>query len=486
MSPSRLTPALVLESSYPSELFARSLPTPVAAPDCLVFNAELARSLNLDVGYLAGPEGVEILVGNRLSERCVPVAMAYAGHQFGRFSPMLGDGRAVLLGEVVDADGNRRDLQLKGSGRTPFTRGGDGRSTLASVLREYLISEAMAALGIPTTRALAAVATGEVVLREASEPGGVLTRVARSHIRIGSFQFLSARGNVDGLRRLADHMIARHYPEAAGSYRALLNDIVIAQARLVARWASVGFVHGVMNTDNMSIAAETIDYGPCAFLDHYDPDAVFSSIDHEARYAYGNQPHMAAWNLARLAEAMLSLLAEREEEALCVAQEAIDGFAPAFRQIWLETMGAKIGLRNVGPADAKLIEDLLALMSAGRADFTLTFRRLADAINGTVSHLHADLGPGFLSWHDRWRQRTVADALHSEALHRAMLACNPAVIPRNHHVNSVLRSAVEDGDMSPFLDFLKRLATPFDDGAGDHLYGPPLQHEMVVRTFCGI
>src|SRR6516162_5441821 len=357
------------DNSYarlPDRFFARLRPTPVAAPRLVRLNKKLAWHLELDPGKLAAPEGVEILAGNRVPERGEPLAMAYAGHQFGTFVPQLGDGRAILLGEVIDRDGVRQDIQLKGSGPTPFSRLGDGRAALGPVLREYIVSEAMAALGIPTTRALAAVTTGEPVWRETPLPGAVLTRVASSHIRVGTFQFFAAQGDLDAIRRLADHVIARHYPEAADAanrYRTLLDLVISRQAALIARWLLVGFIHGVMNTDNMSIAGETIDYGPCAFMDVYHPGTVYSSIDNMGRYAYGNQPRIAQWNLARLAETLLPLLAEDKDAAIKEAQEAIDAFTSGFETAYAAGLSRKLGLLQPRPDDLSLAQDLLERMA---------------------------------------------------------------------------------------------------------------------------
>ena len=377
------------DTSYtrlPERFYARQAPQAVAAPRLIRLNAPLARQLGLDPEALASPEGLAMLAGNALPEGAA--ALAYAGHQFGNFVPQLGDGRAMLLGEVVDRDGRRRDLQLKGSGRTAFSRGGDGRAALGPVLREYIVSEAMAALGVPTTRALAAVSTGESVLRETALPGAVLTRVAASHIRVGTFQFFAARGDAEGLRLLADHAIARHYPEAAAApnpYRALLEGVVARQAGLIAQWLLVGFIHGVMNTDNCTISGETIDYGPCAFMDAYDPATVYSSIDHASRYAYGNQPRIAQWNLTRLAEALLPLLAEDQDAAVAQAQEALAGFGPVFQAAWLAGLRRKLGLLEERPEDAELAQALLSAMTENQADYTLTFRGLGNLLAGGPS-----------------------------------------------------------------------------------------------------
>jgi uncharacterized protein YdiU (UPF0061 family) len=419
--------------------------------------------------------------------------MAYAGHQFGAFVPQLGDGRAILLGEVIDRDGVRRDIQLKGSGPTPFSRQGDGRAALGPVLREYIVSEAMAALGIPTTRSLAAVTTGEMVWRETPLPGAVLTRVASSHIRVGTFQFFAARADVDAIRRLADHVIARHYPEAidaANPYRTLLDLVISRQAELVAKWLHVGFIHGVMNTDNMSIAGETIDYGPCAFMDAYDPATVYSSIDSVGRYAYGNQPRIANWNLARLAEAMLPLLAGDQEVGLREAQDAIAAFAARFEAAYVAGFRRKLGLLQGRPDDLSLAQDLLERMARNGADFTLTFRRLCDAAaspDGTpaVRSLFADPG-AFDDWAVRWRHRLAEEGAEEHERHARMRGANPAFIPRNHLVEEAISAAVHQADFSPFESLLAVLSTPYEDQPAFARYADPPQPEQVVhQTFCG-
>ncbi len=496
-SPGAVAPLhLPFDNSYarlPGHFYARLDPVPVAAPRLLRLNAPLAGLLGLDPRALEGPEGVAVLAGNRVPEGAEPIALAYAGHQFGQFVPRLGDGRAILLGEVVGRDGMRRDLQLKGSGRTPFSRGGDGRAALGPVLREYLVSEAMAALGVPTTRALAAVATGESVQRETALPGAVLTRVAASHVRVGTFQYFAARGDTEAVRLLAGHVIARHYPEAAAAanpVRALLEAVVARQAALVARWMLVGFIHGVMNTDNTSIAGETLDYGPCAFLDAYDPAAVFSAIDLFGRYAYGNQPRIAQWNLARLAEALLPLLDVEEAAALAAAREAVAGFAPLFEAAWLGGLRRKIGLATEREGDAALVRDLLRIMAEGGADFTLTFRRLSDAAAGpegeeAVRALFADPAP-FGDWAGRWRRRLEAEAEPPAARQAAMRATNPAYIPRNHLVEAALRAAVAEGDLGPFEALLGVVSHPFEERPGLARYAaPPAPEERVLQTFCG-
>jgi uncharacterized protein YdiU (UPF0061 family) len=484
------------DNSYarlPDRFFARLGPTPVAAPRLVRLNEKLAWQLGLDARELATPEGVAILAGNRVPERGEPLAMAYAGHQFGHFVPQLGDGRAILLGEVVDRDGVRRDIQLKGSGPTPFSRQGDGRAALGPVMREYIVSEAMAALGIPTTRSLAAVMTGETVWRETPLPGAVLTRVASSHIRIGTFQFFAARGDVDGVRHLADHVIARHYPDAAAAenrYRALLDQVISRQAELVARWLLVGFIHGVMNTDNMSIAGETIDYGPCAFMDTYNPATVYSSIDTVGRYAYANQPRIAKWNLARLAEALLPLLAEDKDAAVKQGQEAISAFGTHFDAAYTAGLRRKLGLLQPRPDDLALGQDLLERMASDGADFTLTFRRLCDAAaapeaNAAVRGLFTDPA-AFDEWAARWRQRLAEEEEGTEARQAAMRAANPVFIPRNHLVEEAISAAVSHDDFAPFETLLTVISKPYEDRPTFGRYADPPRPEQVVRqTFCG-
>jgi uncharacterized protein YdiU (UPF0061 family) len=477
----------------PDRFFARVAPTPVAAPRLIRLNQDLAADLGLDAEWLAGPAALDVLAGRRIPETAEPIALAYAGHQFGHFVPQLGDGRAVLLGEIVDRQGVRRDIQLKGSGRTPFSRGGDGRAALGPVLREYVVSEAMAQLGIPTTRSLAAVVTGEMVARETLLPGAVLTRVAASHIRIGTFQYFAARGDTEGLRLLADHVIARHYPDAAATdrpYRALLENVVRRQADLIARWMLVGFIHGVMNTDNMSIAGETIDYGPCAFMDHYDPATVFSSIDHHGRYAYANQPHIAVWNLARFAETLLPLLNDDETKAIAEAEEALAGFAQGFQASYLAGMRRKLGLSGTEAGDGQLAQDFLDVLSKAEADFTLAFRRLSEAAENPDSDevVRAVIGRPDLydAWASRWRERLHRDPQSGAARRTAMLGVNPAFIPRNHRVEAMIDAAVARSDFAPFEELLAVLARPFDDQPGYAAYmEPPHAHERVTQTFCG-
>lgn len=486
------------DNSYarlPERLFARLPPTPVAAPRLVRLNDALARQLGADPDALASAEGVAVLAGNRVPPSGEPLAMAYAGHQFGSFVPQLGDGRAILLGEVVNRDNVRRDIQLKGAGPTPFSRNGDGRAALGPVLREYIISEAMAALGIPTTRSLAVVATGEIVRRETPLPGAVLTRVASSHIRVGTFQYFAARADVDALRILADHVIARHYPEATGAgnpYLALLQLVIGRQADLVARWLHVGFIHGVMNTDNMAIAGETIDYGPCAFMDSYDPATVYSSIDSGGRYAYANQPRIARWNLARLAEALLPLLDEERDTAVQKANDAIMSFGDRFEAAYTEGFRRKLGLLQPQAGDLALAQGLLDGMAQNKADFTLTFRGLCDAAadpeaTAAVGSLFADPA-AFESWATLWRRRLADEsAVTAQERMPVMRAANPAVIPRNHLVEEAISAAVIDNDFGPFENLIAVLARPYEDApVSQARYTLPPRPEQIVRqTFCG-
>jgi uncharacterized protein YdiU (UPF0061 family) len=476
------------DNSYarlPERFYQRLDPMPVAAPGLVRVNTALAEQMGIDPGQLATSEGVAVLAGNCVPPGAEPLALAYAGHQFGHFVPQLGDGRANLLGEVVGRDGVRRDIQLKGSGPTSFSRRGDGRAALGPVLREYLISEAMAALGIPTTRTLAAVTTGEAVWRETRLPGAVLTRVAASHIRVGTFQFFAASGDADGVRLLADYAIARHFPEAADSddpYRALLDGVIARQAELVARWLLVGFIHGVMNTDNCSISGETIDYGPCAFMDAYDPATVFSSIDQQGRYAYGNQPRIALWNLTRLAECLLPLLGDNED----AAKDALQGFAPRFQAEYFAGLRRKIGLLSEQEGDDNLTQDLLKLMASDGADFTLSFRQLCDAAQSPAGDAAARARfkdtTAYNGWAERWRVR-LAQEVDPAATMRAV---NPAFIPRNHVVEAALAAAGERADFEPFETLLSVLSRPYrDDPAFERYATPPRQEERVLQTFCG-
>ncbi|HEX9983689.1 MAG TPA: YdiU family protein [Thermoanaerobaculia bacterium] len=483
------------DNSYarlPERFFTRTAPTPVAAPRLIHLNHALANDLGLDGEALAA-DGTAVFAGNVIPEGAEPIATAYAGHQFGSFVPQLGDGRAVLLGEVVDRSGVRRDIQLKGAGRTPWSRGGDGRAAVGPVLREYVISEAMAALGIRTTRALAAVTTGEPVFREDILPGAVLTRVASSHIRVGTFQYFASRGDVEGVRLLADHVIARHYPDASGAerpYHALLAAVIEAQAALIADWLLVGFIHGVMNTDNMSIAGETIDYGPCAFMDEYDPATVFSSIDRHGRYAYANQPGIGAWNLTRLAECLLPLFSEDEAAAVAEAQETLNAYGPAFERRYQAGLRRKLGLTTEQDDDAAIVQDLLQAMKANKADFTLTFRRLSDAAAGHAGDHALEslfIDPAALrEWLPRWRHRLEQEPTDAKGRAAAMRRLNPAFIPRNHRVEAVIRAASDDDDFEPFEELLAVLSRPYEDQPELAEYGqPPQESQRVLQTFCG-
>ncbi|RAP42429.1 hypothetical protein BYZ73_04345 [Rhodovulum viride] len=478
-----MTLSIRFDNSYarlPDRFFSRQAPEPVRAPRLLALNRPLAEALGLDPEALASPEGVETLAGNRLPEGAEPLAQAYAGHQFGGFVPQLGDGRAILLGEVVAPDGTRHDLQLKGAGRTPYSRMGDGRAWLGPVLREYLVSEAMHALGIPTTRALAAVATGEEVIRETRLPGAVLTRVAASHVRVGTFQYFAVRKDTDALEALARHVMARHYPETE-TVLDMLGAVLAAQARLVAQWMGVGFIHGVMNTDNTSVAGETIDYGPCAFLDGYHPDTVFSSIDQFGRYAYGRQADIAVWNLAQLATALLPLIDPDRERAIEAATAALHGFPDLFKAAWLDVFRPKIGLGTAEDGDAELIHGLLDLMAAERADFTNTFRDLAEGRSPGRLRDRA----GLEAWTARWQARLDREGTSPTAAQARMRTANPAYIPRNHRVEAAI-AAARAGDLGPFERLHQVLAHPFDPQDEARAFrAPPAPGEEVRQTFCG-
>jgi uncharacterized protein YdiU (UPF0061 family) len=489
-------PIAVFSNSYarlPEHFSARLSPTPVTKPRLVKFNESLASELGVDTRGLEPDELAAIFAGNVIPAGAEPIAMAYAGHQFGNFVPQLGDGRAILLGEVVDRNGKRRDIQLKGAGQTPFSRGGDGRAALGPVLREYLVSEAMHALGIPTTRALAAVSTGETVFRDRQLPGAVLTRVASSHIRIGTFQYFAVRGDMGAVERLSGYVIDRHFPDARASERpilALLQNVVDRQASLIARWMHVGFVHGVMNTDNTALSGETIDFGPCAFMDSYDPATTFSAIDELGRYAYGNQPTIAQWNLARFAETLLPLLDPNPERAVELANEAISAFTSRFQQHWLAGMRDKLGLSRNEEGDLALARALLRAMHENNADFTLTFRRLCDAAADEKADAHVRAlfanPAAYDSWASKWRSRLAAERLDPNARAQAMRTVNPAFIPRNHRVEKVLDAAIAHGDFSPVAELLTILSRPYEDQAVFADYAnPPRVDERVFRTFCG-
>ena len=491
---------IAFDNTYARELpgaYVAWKPAAAPAPELLYLNRALADELGLDAAALAGAEGAALFAGNALPEGAEPIAQAYAGHQFGGFSPQLGDGRALLLGEVIDRHGQRRDIALKGSGRTPFSRGGDGKAAVGPMLREVLIGEAMHALGIPTTRALAVVSTGEPVMREGALPGAVLTRVAASHLRVGTFQYFAARGEVDKLRQLADYAIARHDPalvDAPDRHVALLHAVAERQAKLIAQWMNVGFIHGVMNTDNMTISGETIDYGPCAFMEAYDPATVFSSIDHGGRYAYGNQPLIARWNLARLAEALLPLMADREDEAAvqqAVAQvtAVIDDFPALYAQALLQGQRAKLGLQQADEGDAALSDDWLALLQQHGVDFTLAWRRLAGAAAGDANPLRALFAEASAvnPWLQRWQARCALEGGDAPQRAARMRQVNPWFIPRNHRVEEALAAASSQGDLQPFKALLAALQRPYDEDPVLATYAQPAAVEVAAgyRTFCG-
>jgi len=483
----------VFDNTYARELegsYVTWKAAPVSRPRLVKFNRELAEELGLDADALDSEEGASIFAGNETPEGAAPLAQAYAGHQFGGFVPQLGDGRALLLGEVIDRNGRRRDIQLKGSGPTPFSRAGDGRAALGPVLREYLIGEAMHALGIPTTRALAAVLTGEPVFRETALPGAVLTRVAASHIRVGTFQFFAARGEQAKVRRLADYAIDRHYPELKGEanpYLGLLERVRDKQAALIASWMHVGFIHGVMNTDNMAISGETIDYGPCAFMDHYHPATVFSSIDTHGRYAYANQPRIAQWNLARFAETLLPLIDADRNRAIAHATEVVNAFPEQYERHWLKGMRAKLGLVSEEEADLNLATGFLTAMEGKKVDYTLAFRYLADGALGQEEPIRALFGDpsAYDIWSGHWRARLAREAVVPSVRAQAMRCANPAFIPRNHRVEEALSAAVEYDDYGPFDALLNILARPFDDQPEFAAFAEPGPYNQGYRTFCG-
>jgi uncharacterized protein YdiU (UPF0061 family) len=479
-------------AQLPDSFFKRLNPTPVRSPTLLAFNRELAVELGLDTGGLSPDELAQVFSGNILPKGTKPLAAAYAGHQFGNFVPQLGDGRAILMGEVRDRAGQLRDLQLKGSGPTPFSRRGDGRAALGPVLREYLISEAMHALGIPTTRALAAVLTGEEVLREGYKPGGVITRIAASHVRVGSFEYFAARDDISAIKQLADYVIDRHYPEAREAERPaldLLQRVIERQATLISGWMMVGFIHGVMNTDNMTLSGETIDFGPCAFMEAYDPRTVFSSIDQFGRYAYGRQPGIAQWNLARLAEALVPLIDPDEQKAVELASAAISDFAPIYHEAWLSGMRSKFGLVTEEEGDRALISDFLDGLERLSIDFTLAFRRLSDTqtksgldpFHNLVRH-----DALMMEWLNTYRARTARESSTPESRTERMLRVNPIYIPRNHQVEAALSAAVDHRDLEPFNRLHTILAHPFAEVPGLQAFAEPAgPSDKVFQTFCG-
>lgn len=477
-----------LDNSYaslPKSFFTSQSPIPVRSPKLIILNKPLVASLGLNFIALQSNDGLEVLAGNQIPEGAMPLAEAYAGHQFGHFT-MLGDGRAVLIGEQITPQGQRVDIQLKGSGRTPYSRGGDGRAALGPMLREYIISEAMHGLGIPTTRSLAVVITGEPVIRETQQPGGILTRVAASHLRVGTFQYASRWGTQKELRALADYTLQRHFPEVEDDekrYLFLLKEVIKSQANLIAKWQLVGFIHGVMNTDNMALSGETIDYGPCAFMDTYDPATVFSSIDTNGRYAYGNQPPIAAWNLARFAETLLPLLHDNQDQAINLAQDELSDFNKLYNSNWLAGMRAKLGLFNEEKQDESLIESLLSMMQKYAADYTNTFRALTfDMLSDTDLFGSTE----FQQWHELWQTRLIRQQETKASSHQLMLSSNPALIPRNHRVEDALEAAVKQGDYSVMEGLLNVLSNPYAHSANQEGFSTlSPQSTRPYRTFCG-
>jgi len=487
------SPLFHFDDSYARDLEGLHEPwraAQVPAPELLILNSALASELGLDADALASPDGVDLLVGNSVAEGSSPIAMAYSGHQFGNYSPRLGDGRALLLGEILDARGRRRDIHLKGSGRTPFARGGDGKAAVGPMLREYVISEAMHALGIPTTRALAVIATGERIARDTPLPGAVLVRVAASHLRVGTFQYAAATGDVGLLRRLADYAIARHHPDLVtleNPYLAFFGRVVAAQAALVAGWMHVGFIHGVMNTDNTTISGETIDYGPCAFMDRHDPASVFSSIDHGGRYAYGNQPRVLQWNLARLAEALLPLIDPDIERAIEAATETLRGFDDHYLAAWRTGMRAKLGIAREGAEADALVDDLPNLLQQQQVDHTLFFRRLSEAVRGDEAPVRARFAEptAFDAWARGWRALLPTTEDELRGVGRSMDGVNPIYIPRNHEVEHALAAAT-GGDLNPIHRLLDAIARPFEERPGFEDFSRPAPADGAPYvTFCG-
>lgn len=476
------------DNSYarlPESFFTKMTPPPVSLPKLIILNEPLAISLGLNVQALQSKDGAKELAGNQIPEGASPLAQAYAGHQFGHFN-MLGDGRALLLGEQITPQGERVDIQLKGSGRTPYSRGGDGRAALGPMLREYIISEAMHALGIATTRSLVVVTTGELIIRETKQPGAILTRVAASHLRVGTFQYVSKWGSTEDLRELADYTLQRHFPEIEADenrYLSLLKEVIKRQAVLISKWQLVGFIHGVMNTDNMALSGETIDYGPCAFLDAFDPATVFSSIDIHGRYAYGNQPHIAVWNLSRFAETLLPLLHDNEEEAVELAENALSDFSELYHHHWIAGMRAKLGIFNEELEDESLIVSLLGLMQNSRADYTNTFRALTfDQLEDTDLFGSTE----FVQWQELWQARLGRQQESKDASYQLMRNSNPALIPRNHRVEEALEAAVKQGDYSVMERLLDVLASPYAHSPEQAEYSTlPTQSSLPYRTFCG-
>jgi len=489
-------PGLRFDTSFgklPEHFFSKVSPTRVKQPKLVKLNDALARELGLDIASLDETEAARVFAGDVAVEDDKLIAMAYSGHQFGHFNPQLGDGRAGLIGEVVTPNGERFDLQLKGSGPTPYSRRGDGRAGIGPVIREYILSEAMHALGVPTTRSLAIATTGEFIFREAVQPGAVLTRVAASHIRIGTFQYFAAKGDDEGIRTLTDYAIERHYPELNGSenrYLALLEKVMERQASLVAKWMSIGFIHGVMNTDNMTISGETIDYGPCAFLDAYDHNRVFSSIDQQGRYAYGAQASIAQWNLARLAETLLPLMDSDETIAIEKAKAAIETFPSLFVKHWKNEMGPKFGMEIESELDKEMVRTFLSLLQKHGADFTNGFRSLSHSIeNEDALHQLVEMFQNdevFDRWHSDWRKRVVSENSNPASIAMSMLAANPAYIPRNHLVEAAIVAAEQSSDFLVMEKLLTVLANPFEEKPEHAAFSlPPTSDQEIHQTFCG-
>ena len=485
------------DNSYvrlPAEFYSRQKPESATKPGLLKVNRTLAVELGLDPQWLESEQGIDFLAGNYLPAGADPIATVYAGHQFGGYSPRLGDGRAVLMGEIISPDGQRYDIQLKGSGRTPYSRGGDGRAPLGPVLREYIVSEAMAVLGVPTTRALAAVTTGDMVMRETPLPGAVLARVAKSHLRIGTMQYFAARNDSGALQTLVDYVIERHYPQAKESPNrvlSMLDSIIQNQAALIAQWQSLGFIHGVMNTDNMLLSGETIDYGPCAFLDEFEPEKTFSSIDHGGRYAYGNQPQIAHWNLSVLTQLLLPLINEDQDEALAAGQAAIDAYPGYYQTAYLQVMRKKLGLTSEHSDDASLIQNLLTLMKEHKCDYTLTFRSLSDTSNpdcnpdNTIQSLF-QLPDSFNSWLSAWQQRISSESMTPKHIQMLMHQTNPVFIARNHLVEEAIASATQRQDFASFEQLVDILAEPYVYRPALARFAlPPTENQVVQKTFCG-
>ena len=477
-----------IENTYtklPQIFYTKQLPSFVQSPEIVILNKELAKDLELNLEVLESNNGADIFSGNKLINGSEPIAEAYAGHQFGYFT-MLGDGRAVLLGEHVKADGERVDIQLKGSGVTPYSRGGDGKAALGPMLREYIISEAMYSLGIPTTRSLAVVTTGESVARERIEPGAILTRISSSHIRVGTFQYAARYTSYEDLKALADYTIKRHYPEGLNKenpYLFLLEEVIKRQASLISKWLQVGFIHGVMNTDNVSISGETIDYGPCAFMDTYDPATVFSSIDHQGRYSYGNQSNIIAWNLARFAETLIPLLNDNQDEAIDIAQNVISKFNNIYKENYISGMRLKLGLFNEEKEDESLIYSLLSLMHKYGADYTNTFRNLTLDRAGDIPMFTTS---EFAIWHNKWTERLSRQDKSKDEVIKMMKSVNPSIIPRNHRVEEAIEAAVKENDYNVMVKLLKVLSNPFEYSEDQEEYTTlPKPTNIPYRTFCG-